>query len=40
MVEQLCQVCGYSIVGEGDEKEVVKYCCEHCATDGRPCDCG
>ena len=40
MVEQLCPVCGCTIVGEGYEKEGVKYCCEPCAADGTPCECG
>ena len=40
MTEQLCPVCGCTIVGEGYEKDGVKYCCEPCATDGGPCDCG
>ena len=40
MTEQLCPVCGYTIEGEGYEKDGVKYCCESCATDSGPCDCG
>jgi hypothetical protein len=40
MVEQLCPVCGCTIVGEGYEKEGVKYCCEPCAAGGGPCECG
>jgi len=40
MTEQLCPVCGCVIDEEGYEKEGVKYCCESCATDSEPCDCG
>jgi hypothetical protein len=40
MVEQLCPVCGCTIVKEGYEKEGVKYCCEPCATGGGSCECG
>ena len=40
MTEQLCPVCGCTIVGAGYEKEGVKYCCEPCATSGGPCECG
>jgi hypothetical protein len=40
MVEQLCPVCGCTIVGKGYEKEGVKYCCEPCATGGGSCECG
>ena len=40
MTEQLCPVCGCTIVGEGYEKKGVKYCCEPCATGGGPCECG
>ena len=40
MTEQLCPVCGCTIVGEGYEKEGVKYCCEPCATGSGPCECG
>jgi len=40
MKEQLCPVCGCTIVGKGYEKEGVKYCCEPCATDGGPCEFG
>ena len=40
MTEQLCPVCGCTIVGEGYEKKGVKYCCEPCATGSGPCECG
>ena len=40
MTEQLCPVCGCSIVGGGYEEEGVKYCDEACATAGRSCECG
>ena len=40
MTEQLCPVCGCTIVGAGYEKEGVKYCCEPCATTSGACDCG
>jgi len=40
MTEQLCPACGCTIVGDGYEKEGVKYCCEPCSTASRPCQCG
>ena len=40
MTEQLCPVCGCTIVGEAYEKDGVKYCCESCAIDSGPCECG
>jgi len=40
MTEQLCPVCGCTIVGTGYEKEGIKYCCEPCATGSGPCKCG
>lgn len=40
MVEQLCPVCGCTIVEAGYEKEEVKYCCEPCATGSASCECG
>ncbi len=40
MTDQLCPVCGCSIVGEGYEKDGVRYCCEPCADGGGSCDCG
>lgn len=40
MVEQLCPVCGCTIVEGGYEKEGVKYCCELCAIGSGPCECG
>jgi hypothetical protein len=40
MTEQLCPVCGCTIVGGGYEKEGIKYCCEPCATGSGPCQCG
>ena len=40
MTEQLCPVCGCTIVGGGHEKEGVKYCDEACATAGGSCECG
>jgi hypothetical protein len=39
MTEQLCPVCGCTIVGGGYEKEGVTYCCEPCASGGQ-CECG
>jgi len=40
MTDQLCPVCGCTIVGSGHEKEGTKYCCEPCATGSGPCKCG
>ncbi len=40
MTEQLCPVCGCTIVGGGTEKDGVKYCCEACATGSGSCGCG
>ena len=40
MTEQLCPVCGCTIVGGGYEKEGVKYCCEPCSTSSGSCECG
>jgi hypothetical protein len=40
MTEQLCPVCGCTIVGAGHEKEGVKYCCEPCAAASGTCECG
>jgi hypothetical protein len=40
MTEELCPVCGCSIVGGGHQKGGVKYCCEPCATGSGPCQCG
>jgi hypothetical protein len=40
MTEQLCPVCGCTIVGEAYEKDGVNYCCESCATDCGACECG
>ena len=41
MVEQLCPVCGCTIIpDETYEKEGVKYCCEPCATSQGQCECG
>jgi hypothetical protein len=37
--EQLCPVCGCTVVEEGYEKKGVVYCCEPCAT-GTACECG
>lgn len=39
MTEQICPVCGCTVVGDGHEKDGVLYCCESCATGGQ-CDCG
>jgi len=39
MAEQLCPVCGCTIVGEGSEKKGIKYYCEACATDSGACQC-
>ena len=39
MAEQICPVCGCTIVSDGYEKEGVFYCCEPCATSGQ-CGCG
>jgi len=36
MTEQLCPICGCTIVGGGYEKEGVKYFYEPCATSGGP----
>ena len=38
MEEQLCPVCGCSIVEDAHEKDGVKYCCEPCTT-GNACEC-
>ena len=40
MTEQLCPVCGCTIVGAGYEKEGVKYCCKSCASASGSCECG
>jgi len=40
MVEQLCPACGCTIVESGYEKGGVKYCCEPCAIESGPCECG
>ena len=40
MAEQICPVCGCTIIGEACEKDGVKYCCEPCATGAGQCDCG
>jgi len=40
MTEQLCPACGCTIMGDGYEKEGVKYCCKPCSTASRPCQCG
>jgi hypothetical protein len=40
MAEQLCPVCGCTIVPDGAyEKEGVMYCCEPCATGHGQCGC-
>ena len=38
MAEQICPVCGCSVVNLGWEKEGVVYCCEPCAS-GAQCEC-
>jgi hypothetical protein len=40
MREQLCPVCGSTILGEAWEKDGVNYCCEACAAESGPCECG
>lgn len=41
MVEQLCPVCGCTVVqDEAYGKERVLYCCEPCATGQGQCECG
>jgi hypothetical protein len=37
--EEVCPVCGCTIVDEGYEKGGVVYCCEPCASGGQ-CECG
>lgn len=41
MAEQLCPVCGCTIVGDGYKHEGKTYCCQPCAS-GSPsqCECG
>jgi len=40
MIEQVCPVCGCTVVEDGFEKEEVKYCCEPCTTGSASCECG
>ncbi|OGN97605.1 MAG: hypothetical protein A2Z77_04380 [Chloroflexi bacterium RBG_13_51_36] len=40
MREQLCPVCASTILGEAWEKDGVNYCCEACAAESEPCECG
>lgn len=39
MAEQLCPVCGCTVVDAGYEKNGVTYCCEPCAGSSS-CECG
>ena len=40
MAEQLCPVCGCTVVGAGYEKEGVTYCCQPCASgSSSQCEC-
>ena len=41
MAEQLCPVCGCTIVpDDAYKKEGVTYCCEACYTEQGQCECG
>jgi hypothetical protein len=41
MAEQLCPVCGCTVVGDGYEEEGKTYCCETCASGSTDqCECG